>query len=163
MKRLFPVFAITVCVVAVACRKEEQAPTATSPTANPYPQQPGQYPQQPGQYPQQPGQYPQQPGAQQPGQYPQQPGAQQPYPAPTGPAQGYPPGTAQPPAQPPAAPMSSGGFVPCTTDMMCGLAHCNMQTQKCIFPCQNAAVDCVQGAQCMMGACLPMVPGAPGH
>ena len=86
---------------------------------------------QPGyqQYPQQPGQYPQQ-------QYPQQPYPQQPAPAATAPA-----------ASPLALPCQSDGGV-------CGTHKCNLQTQRCSFPCA-APTDCMEGFTCMAGVCLP--------
>ncbi len=73
---------------------------------------------------------------------------------PTAPATGY----------PTAAPTAAGGMatpgplaLPCTSDAACGLAHCNVQFQKCAYPCVNSAIDCVQGASCnpMTGLCLP--------
>ena len=79
--------------------------------------------------------------------------------------QGY--GTAAPPgyatAAPTAAPPAAGQMatpgplaLPCQNDSSCGLAHCNVQFQKCAFPCQSAA-DCIQGSSCntMSGLCLP--------
>jgi hypothetical protein len=143
MKKLVPLIAVSAIVVVVAaCRKDDQAPTPTTPTASAgYP--PQGYPQQG--YPQQG--YPQG----QPTGYPQgQPTA---YPQPTG----------QPTMQPTATatPMGSAGVLPCQSDAQCGLARCNVQIQKCVFPCQNAAVDCIQGAQCVMGACVPKLPGSP--
>ena len=86
----------------------------------------GQYPQQQGQYPQQQGQYPQQ----QP--YPQQPAATT---------------TAPAAASPLALPCQSDGGV-------CGTHKCNLQTQKCSFPCA-APTDCMAGFTCMAGVCLP--------
>ena len=82
----------------------------------------------PGQYPQQQGQYPQQ----QPGQYPQQPAAT---------------ATAPAAASPLALPCQSDGGV-------CGTHKCNLQTQKCSFPCA-APTDCMAGFTCMAGVCLP--------
>lgn len=67
--------------------------------------------------------------------------------------------TGQPTAT--GAPMGTAGVLPCQSDAQCGLARCNVQIQKCVFPCQNAAVDCIQGAQCVMGACVPKLPGSP--
>jgi hypothetical protein len=48
---------------------------------------------------------------------------------------------------------------PCANDTACGLAHCNTQYGKCAFPCVDAAVDCIQGAQCAAGFCIPKLPG----
>lgn len=121
-------------VATMACRKEDAAPTPTTPSATATG-----------------------------------------YPPPNGyPATGYPPatGTAYPPATggyPPAtatgtAPMPPQGVtmavpgplaLPCQNDSGCGLARCNVQYQKCAFPCVNAAIDCIGGAQCMAGACVP--------
>ncbi|MES1176354.1 MAG: hypothetical protein ABUL62_18670 [Myxococcales bacterium] len=49
--------------------------------------------------------------------------------------------------------------LPCTSDASCGFARCNVQFQKCAFPCASA-VDCAAGAACntMTGLCLPGVP-----
>jgi hypothetical protein len=59
---------------------------------------------------------------------------------------------------PNAAPMATPGplALPCQNDQACILAKCNMQYQKCAFPCQSAA-DCAAGATCnpMSGLCLP--------
>jgi hypothetical protein len=128
-------------LLTVACAKQDPPP-------QPVPSQ-GQYPQ--GQYPQ--GQYPQGPQ----GQYPQ--GAQGQYPQTTQPQ----PTATAPQTTPGAAPATPGQMatpgplaLPCQNDSSCGLAHCNVQFQKCAFPCQSAA-DCVQGASCntMTGFCLP--------
>ena len=129
------------CVVALACGGSSSNQPAAAPSASAY----GQYPQQG--YPQQG--YPQQG-------YPQQGYPQQGQPA------GYPPATAAAPAT--AAPAAGGTMatpgplaLPCTSDSNCGLAHCNTQFQKCAFPCQNSAIDCIQGASCntATGFCLP--------
>ncbi len=154
MNKLIPLIAVsTIVVIAAACRKDDQAPTPTTPTASAgYPQQ--GYPQgQPQGYPQgQPQGYPQG----QPQGYPQG----QPQGQPTGQPMGQP--TGQPMGQPTAtAPMGTAGILPCQSDTQCGLARCNVQVQKCVFPCQNAAADCIQGAQCVMGACVPKLPGSP--
>ncbi len=71
--------------------------------------------------------------------------------------QGY--ATAAPPATAPApGAMATPGplALPCQNDSSCGLAHCNVQFQKCAFPCASAA-DCIQGSSCntMSGLCLP--------
>ena len=46
--------------------------------------------------------------------------------------------------------------LPCTSDASCGLGRCNVQFQKCAFPCAGP-VDCSAGATCntMTGLCLP--------
>jgi hypothetical protein len=50
--------------------------------------------------------------------------------------------------------------LPCSNDSGCGLAHCNMQFQKCAFPCMSE-VDCIQGSMCnsTTGFCLPKAGG----
>jgi hypothetical protein len=49
---------------------------------------------------------------------------------------------------------------PCNADgPICGTHHCNVQYQKCAFPCTNAEFDCLQGNQCAMGFCVPKLPG----
>lgn len=93
-----------------------------------------------------------QPG--QPGQYPPQPG--QP---------GY-----QPPAGQPGAAAPGQMAVPgptalaCQNDSQCVTHKCNLQYQKCAFPCQSDN-DCIQGTTCMLAlgaaaACVPKAPGA---
>jgi hypothetical protein len=71
------------------------------------------------------------------------------------------------PAAPAAAPAAGGTMatpnafaLPCQNDQSCGFARCNLQFQKCAFPCATA-VDCAAGATCntMTGLCLP--GGAP--
>ncbi|HYP76359.1 MAG TPA: hypothetical protein VER12_10400 [Polyangiaceae bacterium] len=94
------------------------------------------------------------------------PAAPQPYvaPAPTL-AQPQPAVTAATPAPvvtaPAAAPAGTmatpNAFaLPCTSDASCGLGKCNVQFQKCAFPCAGP-VDCAAGATCntMTGLCLP--------
>ncbi len=154
---LTAVAAATLCgLIIVACQKSDPDPN-TAANAN------GQYPQQG--YPQQGG-YPQA-GQPQAGAYPAASG----YPAPNGAPQAYP--TAAPTAYPTAAPGAAPGAPPaagggqmatpnqfalaCQNDQACGLAHCNVPAGKCAFPCQNSAVDCIQGASCnaMSGFCLP--------
>ncbi|MFP6683162.1 MAG: hypothetical protein VB934_00545 [Polyangiaceae bacterium] len=106
--------------------------------------------------------YPQ-PG--QPGQ-PPAPGYGQPpapgYGQPPAPGYGQPPapGYGQPPA--PAAPAAppSPLAAPCQSDLICGTHKCNIQTQRCAFPCANAATDCAPGMACTAGVCLPGLPGA---
>jgi hypothetical protein len=131
---------VAAVVSTTACaRQDETAPPQTGAPGQPgYPQQ--GYPQQG--YPQQG--YPQQPPQQG---YPQQ-GGYQPQP-------GVP---QQPPPAPTAATLSTPGpmALPCQTDQSCGLAKCNTQFQKCVFPCQQPT-DCAAGASCntMTGLCLP--------
>jgi hypothetical protein len=83
--------------------------------------------------------------------YPGAPTGYPPAPAPTAPAPGAPAAAA--PGQ-----MATPGplALPCQNDSSCGLAHCNVQFQKCAFPCQSAT-DCIQGSSCntMSGLCLP--------
>ncbi|WP_394839618.1 hypothetical protein LVJ94_22285 [Pendulispora rubella] len=139
MKALGTLGAVAMGIVIIAaCKKEEDSPQPVAPQ--------GQYQQYPqGQYPQ--GQYP--PGQQPQGQYPQQ---QYPQPAPTG-------ASPTPPSQSQPGQMAVPGALafPCQNDSACGLARCNTQYQKCAFPCQQSAVDCIQGAQCnpQTGFCLP--------
>jgi hypothetical protein len=47
--------------------------------------------------------------------------------------------------------------LPCTNDAACVLAKCNMQYQKCAFPCQNSQLDCAAGNSCNTGTgfCVP--------
>jgi hypothetical protein len=115
------------------CGKEEPPP-ATAAQQQQYPQQ--QYPQQQQQYPQQ----------QQPQQYPQ-----------AAPAATTPAGAAAP-AGAVGGQMATPGplALPCQNDGACGFARCNVQFQKCAFPCQGP-VDCAQGNSCntMTGLCLP--------
>jgi hypothetical protein len=134
--------AITGSFVVGACGKSEDTPPPATPATQQYPQ--GQYPQ--GQYPQ--GQYPQQ----QQQQYPQQQYPQQAAPAPT----------AATPAPAAGGTMATPGplALPCQNDAACGFAKCNVQYQKCAFPCAGP-VDCAAGNSCntMTGLCLP--GGAP--
>jgi hypothetical protein len=43
---------------------------------------------------------------------------------------------------------------PCKSDAECIGAKCNLQAQKCQFPC-GSNNDCQTGWACMMGACAP--------
>lgn len=95
-----------------------------------------------------------------------QPAPGYPQPAPPQPGPGYPPQPAPAPAPAPAptpppaasaaAPMSTPGLLalPCQSDAICGMHHCNTQYGKCAFPCQTPA-DCINNGQCVMGVCLP--------
>jgi len=71
------------------------------------------------------------------------------------------------PAAVPVAPAPAAGgtmatpnafALPCQNDQSCGFARCNLQFQKCAFPCASA-VDCAAGATCnaVTGLCLPGV------
>jgi hypothetical protein len=104
-----------------------------------------------GQYGQQG--YPQQ-GYPQQG-YPQQGYPQQGYPQQGYPQQGYPQqGTTAAPGTTTAAnPLA----LPCSSDAQCGFFKCNLAAGKCAMPCASAA-DCVAGAGCALGACIPGVP-----
>jgi len=83
-----------------------------------------------------------QPGyQQQPGGYPQQP-AQTPQ-----------QGTA-PTGAPAGSPTPNALATPCKSDAECIGAKCNLQAQKCQFPC-GSNNDCQTGWACMMGACAP--------
>jgi hypothetical protein len=154
---------VTLCILGVACKKDDTQPPVTAQGQVP----PGQYPQgqMPPGYPAQPGYPQQQPYAQQPAGAP--PGYPAQAPPPGYPQQQLPPGAAAPPGAvaPGAAPGAPAGgtmatpgplALPCQNDQSCGLAHCNTQFGKCAFPCQSAA-DCIQGASCnaMTGFCLP--------
>ncbi len=137
----------------LACDRDQQ------PDPN-YPQQP--QPGQPG-YGQpgygQPG-YGQpgygQPGYGQPG-YGQpgygQPGYGQPgYGQPGQPGYGQ-PGYGQPQPSPPG-PLA----LPCQSDFTCGTHKCNLQAQRCAFPCANSRTDCAAGMGCLNGICVPGGP-----
>ena len=138
---------ITSISIFAACGGEEK-PAEAPP--QPYPQQ-GQYPQ--GQYPQ--GQYPQQQGQYPQGQYPQGQYPQQGAPAPTAPGAA----PTAPPAGAAGGQMATPGplALPCQNDSACGFARCNVQFQKCAFPCQNTQLDCAPGNACNVGTglCLP--------
>lgn len=131
---------VSVVALVVACKKDEPPPVAPAPSAQPYGQPP--------------------PGYAQPG----QPGYQ-PQPQP-----GYPPQPQPQPGQPGTAPAPGQMAVPgptalaCQNDSQCMTHRCNLQYQKCAFPCQSDA-DCIQGATCFVAggpaaACLPKPPGA---
>ncbi len=142
MRTLATLSAVTLCIVAIACGKKDDAPAAAYPAGSAsagYGQQ--GYPQQGG-YPQQQQGYPQQGAAPQQG-MPQQGGV---------PQQGTAPATGQPGQLATPGPLA----LPCSNDSGCGLAHCNTQFGKCAFPCVSPS-DCIQGASCntMTGFCLP--------
>jgi hypothetical protein len=92
----------------------------------------------------------------QPGQQPYpQPGAYpQPYPQPYGQ-----PGYGQPAPQGTTSQPGPLSLVPCQSDASCGTHKCNLQVGKCVFPCQNAQLDCAAGLACLAGVCVP--GGAP--
>ena len=136
---------ILTTLLASGCKKDDE--TQPPNTAANY-QQPGQpgYQQPQGGYQQQPqGGYQQQPGTyqQQPGTYPPQPGTTQPAGATT--------------AQPAAAtgsPTPNAIATACRSDADCIGARCNLQAQKCQFPC-GSNTDCQTGWACTLGACAP--------
>jgi len=68
-----------------------------------------------------------------------------------------PPAPPLPAASAPTATMSTPGLLalPCQSDAICGLHHCNTQYGKCAFPCQTGA-DCIT-KNCVVGVCLPSV------
>ena len=156
---LTAVAAATLCgLIIVACQKSDPDPNTAANAAG----QGGQYP--PGYQPGAAGYPPNgQPQAGATG-YPPN-GAPSAYP--TGAPTAYPTGapTAYPTAPPPGGQPAAGGqmatpnqfALACQNDQACGLAHCNVPAGKCAFPCQNSAVDCIQGASCntMTGFCLP--------
>jgi hypothetical protein len=169
MRALVAAFAVSISfLVAVACGNSDATPQPTAPTAGYGTFPPGYPPTAPGQ-PQPPPGYP--PASSPPGyptvapQYPAPAPAPYPQPSPA-PATNYtaapvatyaPPTPAAPSPPVPAATatMSTPGLLalPCQTDAICGLHHCNTQYSKCAFPCQTA-VDCVSN-NCVMGVCLP--------
>ena len=89
---------------------------------------------------------------------PPAPTATQPLPQPAVTAATPAPVATVPTAAAPAGTMATPGAfaLPCTSDASCGLARCNVQFQKCAFPCAGP-VDCAAGATCnvMTGLCLP--------
>ncbi len=98
-----------------------------------------------------------------------QPPPGQPYGVPPGvpPPATPPPGYGGQPPPPGAPPRPARGrwrspvlrLSPARTTRLCGLAHCNTQYGKCAFPRINADVDCIQGAACLAGFCIPKLPG----
>jgi hypothetical protein len=162
MRSISTCAAVASLFVAFAACGPKQDPSQQQPSTAPTGTAPYGYPQQPGAYPQQqPGAFPQQPGA-----YPQ-PTATYPQPATA------PPGYAPAPGAPTAAPPATAGqlsvpgqasFIQCSNDVPCGLAHCNVQYGKCVFPCQ-ANTDCIPPNTCgPLGLCLPAMPqAAPAH
>jgi hypothetical protein len=96
----------------------------------------------------------------------QQPVAQPVQPVGAGPQTTAPPGP-QPGAPGTAVPgqmaVPGPSALACTSDAQCLTHHCNMQYQKCAFPCQSD-VDCIQGTTCLvsggaLAACVPKPPG----
>ncbi len=62
---------------------------------------------------------------------------------------GYqPPGYQPAPAQPGQLSTPGPTAMACANDGQCMLHHCNMQFQKCAFPC-TTDTDCIQGAHCL--------------
>jgi hypothetical protein len=147
---LFTIATFGLCslLLATGCKKEDetQQPNTAANMQGGYQQQPGGYQQQPGGYQQQPGGYQQQPqgGYQQP-----PPGGYQQPPPNTTPQQG-----ATAPAGGAASPPPNALATPCKSDAECIGAKCNLQAQKCQFPC-GSNNDCQTGWACMMGACAP--------
>lgn len=146
---LFTTMSLGLCslLLTPACQKQDDQPppnTAAYPAQQGYgqpagyQQQPAGYQQQPAGYPQQPGSYQQQP---QPGAYPQQPAA---YPQPAQTAQ---------PAAATGSPAPSPIATACKSDADCIGARCNLQAQKCQFPC-GSNTDCQTGWACTLGACM---------
>jgi hypothetical protein len=101
---------------------------------------------------------------------PQQPVYGQPQPGQPGyqPQPGQ-PGYGQQPGQP-GAPVPGQMATPgptamaCQNDGQCLTHRCNLQFQKCAFPCVSDA-DCIQGSTCLTAlgpaaACVPKPPGA---
>ena len=152
---LYTITTLGLCslLLATGCKKEDETPPANS-AVQPqgYQQQPAGYQQQPAGYQQQPGAYPQQ--QQQPGAYPQQQPAA--YPQQTAPA------GAAPTAAAAASPPPNALATPCKSDAECIGARCNLQAQKCQFPC-GSNNDCQTGWACMMGACAPSMNTQPAH
>src|SRR5262245_12537503 len=113
-------------IVSSACSRGRDAEEPTDEYGNNAygQQQPGQYGQPP------PGQYGQPP----PGQYGQPPPGQY----------GQPPPGQPPPQTAPPSPLA----LPCQSDLTCGTHKCNLQTQRCAFPCA-APTDCAAGFSCM--------------
>ncbi len=131
-------------VVAFGCKKDDQSGGATSPSASAYPTgYPTGQPTATG--------------------YPTGQPTATGYPTGQPTATGYPTGTATGPVPTAtgSAQMAVPGplALPCTAG--CGLAKCNVQYQKCAFPCASSDADCIQGAMCnaMTGLCLPKGPG----
>jgi len=137
-------FSLCSILLATGCKKDDETQPANS-AAN----------MQQGGYQQQPGAYQQQPGQQQGGYQQQQPGAyQQQPPAATQPA---PAGQTAPAS---ASPAPNALATPCKSDAECIGARCNLQAQKCQFPC-GSNTDCQTGWGCMMGACAPTMNTQP--
>lgn len=144
---------VAACTEGRNAQDPSQQPQQPYDPNNPYAQQQQQY-GQPAPYGQQ-GQYPQQQG------YPQQGYPQQGYPQ-----QGQPYPQQQPGQYPQGAPTAtttaaSPLALPCQNDLICGAHKCNLQSQRCAFPC-TANTDCAAGFACMGagGATAICVPGA---
>jgi hypothetical protein len=139
------VFAV---LAASACAKQDE--TAQPVTANGAQQPYGYAPNGQPPYGQQ-----QAPYGQQTAPYGQQ---QAPYGQPTAYPTPAPTAPTAPTAPPQAAQLSTPGpfATPCQSDQLCGLAKCNVQAQKCVFPCK-LPTDCATGASCnaATGFCLP--------
>lgn len=133
------VVAVTGIIVVAACGKKDETPQPVAPTAQPGYPPPGT---------------PGYPTAAAPG-----------YPTAPAPTYAPPPATAPAPTAP--APAAGGQMAvpgplaaPCQADgPSCGTHHCNTQYQKCAFPCVNAETDCLQPNACVLGLCVPKLPG----
>jgi hypothetical protein len=157
-------------LTTAACERDQQ-PDPNFPPQPGYGQpQPGYGQPQPGYGQPQPGYGQPQPGygQPQPGYGQPQPGYGQPQPGYGQPQPGYgqpqpPAPTATAPAPAPAQPTAPANplALPCQSDATCGTFKCNLQTQRCAMPCANATTDCQPGLACMMGACVPGMPGMP--
>jgi hypothetical protein len=132
-KLLICIAAVPLIAVAIACKHDDTSQQATAPTATGYPTA---YPPPTATYP-----------------YP----TAQPTGYPTAQPTAYP--TAQPTVAPTGGQMATPGpfAFTCQNDVPCGTHHCNMQYQKCAFPCQTA-VDCLAPNSCVMGVCVPAPP-----
>ncbi len=86
----------------------------------------------------------------------QQPGYQQP---------GYQPTPTAPPGANGAMATPGPTALACQNDSQCMTHRCNMQFQKCAFPCISDN-DCIQGTMCFTAGgpaaiCMPKPPGSP--
>ena len=130
----FLFLASTAAIVVVACGGNDPPPNNPNQQYNQQQPPPGGYQQPP------------------PGGY-QQPPPQATY--------GQPPPATGPTAAPAGSMATPGPLaLPCQNDGACGLHRCNVQFQKCAFPCQTP-VDCAAGNNCVVGVCAPKPPGSP--
>jgi hypothetical protein len=130
--------------VVGGCKKQDETPPSTAPSAT------AAYPAYQN-YPAPQPTYARAPAAPPPtyNQSPPPPVATQPPPVAASPA---------PVPTPSAAPgqMAVPGTLAfqCQNDVPCGTHHCNVAYGKCAFPCQSN-VDCLAPNTCMMGFCVP--------